>query len=446
MAFHLRGAVLQAERCRWVLSVLGSFICLGDRIDPWEVIALLPHLIPVRQTFPTDSLADVEAAMERALAALDLGARVRPGMRVGLPAGSRGIRQVPLLLRTAVRHLRHLGAEPVIVTAMGSHGGGTAQGQLAVLASLSITEESAGAPIVGNAEAVTLAVAASGEPVYFDRVLAGCDGLLVINRVKPHTSFHGPLESGLTKMLVVGCGKPAGAQQFHALGSARLAGRLREFGQIMLDRLPVLGGVAVLENGREEIADLVPVKPAEWIETEERLLERARELLPRLPVHHLDLLIVDEMGKDISGTGMDTNVIGRIGIRGVPDVGPTIERIVVLDLSDASHGNANGMGLADFITRRMADKIDFPATYLNTLTATFVERAKLPIVMESDREAIETALRTLGSPAAPRVMRIKNTLELERIWVSPVLLPEIPGGVAEGEPAPLAFDARGNLR
>ncbi|MFZ5815580.1 MAG: DUF362 domain-containing protein [Bacillota bacterium] len=406
---------------------------------------MLPPMIPIRQEFAADSVPDVAAAMERALSALDLARRLRPGMRVGIPAGSRGIREIPLLLRAMVEHVRRLGAEPLLVTAMGSHGGGEPEGQLAVLHSLGITEEAVGAPLVGNVEAVVVATSVEGEPVYFDKVLAGCDALLVLNRVKPHTSFRGPLESGLTKMLVVGCGKPEGARQFHSLGAHVLSARLREFGTLLLDRLPVLGGVAVLENGREEIADLVPMHPSGWIETEERLLERARTLLPRLPVDRLDLLVVDEMGKNYSGTGMDTNVIGRMGIPGMPDGKPEVRRLVVLDLSDASHGNANGMGLADFVTRRFADKVDFKATYLNTLTATFVDRAKLPIVMESDREAIETALRTIGSPTSPRIIRIRNTLELEHLWVSPSVLADLPGAIVTGEPVPWAFDSSGNL-
>lgn len=406
---------------------------------------MLPDMIPIRQMMSGESLPDVVDAMERALLSLGLERSIRPGMRIGIPAGSRGICQIPLLLRVMAEHVRRLGAEPVVVTAMGSHGGGTVEGQLAVLQSLGVTPEAVGAPVVGNADSVVVAQSDHGEPVYFDKVLAACDGLLVLNRIKPHTSFHGKLESGLTKMLVVGCGKAPGARQFHSLGAGRLSGRLQEFGRLILQRLPVLGGVAVLENGREEIAALEPVLPEGWIASEERLLERARDLLPRLPVDRLDLLVVDAMGKNYAGTGMDTNVIGRIGIRGVPDVGPTIGRVVVLDLSEGSHGNANGMGLADFITRRFAGKIDFPATYLNTLTATFVERAKMPIVMESDQEAIETALRTLGNPPAPRIMRIPNTLELERLWVSPAVLVDLPRAMVEGAPLPWRFDRNGNL-
>lgn len=406
---------------------------------------MLPALVPFRQAFPAPAVADLAGAIDQALFALQLKERVKPGMRIGIPVGSRGITQIDLLLRRTVSHVRQLGAEPVVVAAMGSHGGGSSSGQRAVLAGLGITAEGVGAPILAGTEVAVLGTDAVGEPVYFDRILAGCDGLLVVNRVKPHTSFHGPLESGLTKMLVVGCGKAEGARQFHARPPARLSERLVQVGTFLLGRLPILGGLGVLENGYGEVADLVAVQPSGWIEQEQGLLERARALQPRLPVDHLHLLIVDEMGKEIAGTGMDTNVIGRTGIRGVEASGPQIDRIVVLDLSAGSHGNANGMGLADLTTQRLASKVDFAITYLNTLTATFVERAKLPIVLKSDREAIEAALRTIGTPSEPRIIRIKNTLTLERFLVSPALLPQLTGDQVDGEPIPWAFDEAGNL-
>jgi hypothetical protein len=387
----------------------------------------VPLLVPVRQHFPDTKLNDVPGAMRRALDGLGLEARLRPGMRVAITAGSRGIAGIPTLIATAAAYLREHGAVPVVVAAMGSHGGGTPAGQAAVLVSLGVTAEAVGAEIRTETDVVELGRTEGGLAVYMDAYAARADGILVINRVKPHTSFHGPYESGLVKMLVVGLGKPAGAKQFHSLGADRLSGALEAIGRVILARAPVLGGVAVLENGREETADLVPVRPGEMLLLEPQLLDRARALLPRLPVKALDLLVIDEMGKNISGTGMDTNVIGRMGIAGVPDGEPFIGRIAVLDLTEASHGNANGMGLADFVTRRFADKIDFPATYLNTLTATFVQRAKLPIVLESDRQVVETALATLGGPApeTARVIRIKNTLMLEHLWCSPAVVAEI---------------------
>ncbi|MBP2019134.1 hypothetical protein J2Z79_002551 [Symbiobacterium terraclitae] len=410
----------------------------------------LPLMIPVVQHFAAPEVADVEAAMRAALDGLRLRSVVGPGMRVAITAGSRGIRNIPLILRTAAGYLKELGAEPVVVAAMGSHGGGTAEGQLAVLRSLGVTPEAVGCAVHGGVEVVELGRTGEGRPVYFDAFAAACDGVLVINRIKPHTSFRGRLESGLVKMMVVGLGKPAGAAQFHACAPERLSDALAEMGRVILQRAPILGGIAVLENAREETADLVPVGRDELIEREMALLERARALLPRLPVRALDLLIVEEMGKDIAGTGMDTNVIGRVGIFGVPDGDPAVRRIVVLDLTEASHGNANGMGLADFITRRFQRKIDFPTTYLNTLTATFVQRARMPIVCETDRDAIATALRTLGRPAPDRVraMRIRNTLMLERLWVSPAVWAEIggsPGLTAAGPPGPMRFDPEGRL-
>ncbi|HYG57801.1 MAG TPA: hypothetical protein VD902_07000, partial [Symbiobacteriaceae bacterium] len=379
-----------------------------------------------------------------------LRAKVTPGMRVAITAGSRGITGVVQLLATVAGYLRELGAEPVVVAAMGSHGGGTPEGQMAVLESLGITEAAVGAAISTAVDATVIGQTAGGLTVYADAFAARCDGILAINRVKPHTSFHGPLESGLAKMLVVGLGKAPGARQFHSLGAERLSGALADIGRVLLDRLPVLGGVAVLENGREETADLVPVTPGEILDREPELLERARALLPRLPVDALDLLVVEEMGKNFSGTGMDTNVIGRMGIVGVPDGEPVIARIAVLDLSEASHGNANGMGLADFITRRFQEKIDFAATYLNTLTATFVQRAKMPIALESDRAVLEAALGTLGGPSPDlvRAVQIPNTLMLERFLCSPAVLRELeghPGVEVLGEAGPWEFDAAGRL-
>lgn len=388
--------------------------------------------------------------MLAALAALRLPEKIQPGMRIAVPAGSRGIAGIPLLLRTAVRYLKSLGAAPVVVAAMGSHGGGTAPGQRHVLRSLGITPESVETEVRGGVAVVELGQTAGRLPVCCNALAAGCDGILVINRVKAHTSFHGPLESGLVKMLVVGLGGPVGAARFHSLGPGRLAAALVEIGSFLVEWLPILGGVAVLENGREETAALVPVGPQDLIEQEPALLVRSKELLPRLPVSALDLLIVDEMGKNISGTGMDTNIIGRMGIHGVPDGAPDVQRIVVRDLSAGSHGNANGMGLADFITHRFRDRIDFAATYLNTLTATFVGRARMPIALESDLAVIAAALGTLGRPAkdAVRIIRIRNTLQVEHLWVSPAVWAEIKGFdhiEAVGDPEDWLFNNTGNL-
>lgn len=408
---------------------------------------MLPEMVAIRQRLSGPAVADIPAAMQSALGQLNLARRVRPGMRIGIPVGSRGIKNISSLLREAVQHVRALGAEPVLVTAMGSHGGGTIEGQLAVSASYGITEENVGAPIHGTVESVEIGRTADGTPVYFDKLLLSCDGILVINRVKPHTSFRGKLESGLTKMLVVGCGKAAGAGLFHNLGLSVVGKRLLEFGAVSLSKVPVVGGIAVLENQLEETADLVPVHPEGWIETEIGLLERAWGLMPGLPVKQLDVLVIDEIGKNYSGTGMDTNVVGRVGTSD-SDVGPQVRKIVLLDLSEESHGNANGMGLADLVTRRLVSKVDFKATYLNAITVTTLDRAKIPMTMESDREAIEVALKTCGPTPHPRIARIHNTLHLRDLWVSTAVMWELDGRSdieVLGAPAPWPFDAAGNL-
>lgn len=408
---------------------------------------MLPEMVAIRQRLSGPAVTDIPAAMQGALARLNLAQRIRPGMRVGIPVGSRGIKNISSLLKEAVQHVRGLGAEPVLVTAMGSHGGGTAEGQLSVAASLGVTEESVGAPVHGTVESVEIGQTADGTPVYFDKLLLSCDAVLVINRVKPHTSFRGKLESGLTKMLVVGCGKAAGAGLFHNLGLSVVGRRLMEFGAVSLSRVPVVGGIAVLENQLEETADLVPVRPDGWMETEMGLLERAWGLMPGLPVKQLDVLVIDEIGKNYSGTGMDTNVVGRVGVSD-GGVGPQIKKIVLLDLSEESHGNANGMGLSDLVHRRLVNKVDFKATYLNAITVTTLDRAKIPMTMESDREVIEVALRTCGPTPHPRIARIHNTLDLQNLWVSTAVMSELEGRSdieVLGAPVPWTFDAAGNL-
>jgi hypothetical protein len=406
---------------------------------------MLPLMTRIRQRFNGSHVGDPVSAVHQALRALDLTQRIRPGMIVGIPVGSRGIRNLVVMIRELVRYLRELGAEPRVIAAMGSHGGGTAVGQVEVLRSLGITEPVVGAPVIGSVDAEVVGTTPDGRPVYFDRLLLGCDGLVILNRVKPHTSFRGPIESGLVKMLVVGCGKSKGAQAFHLTPATELSTHLQMAGQILLDRLPILGGIAIIENTREETAMVVAVRPDAFLADEAALLVQAKLLLPRLPVADLDLLVVDEMGKNISGTGMDTNIIGRWGVPGMAESDIRIRRLVVLDLRAVSHGYANGVGLADLVSRRLTAKIDFQATYLNTLTATFVDRAKLPITLETDRAVIEAAMGTLGLRGAPRIARIKNTLNLEHVWVSPAVLDDIPASYIEGVAMPWSFDRGGNL-
>jgi hypothetical protein len=373
---------------------------------------------------------------------------VRPGMSIAVTAGSRGITAIPLILRTVVNVLRDLGADPFIVSAMGSHGGGTAPGQERLLHHLGITEESVGAPLRMTSTAVEMAATASGRTLFVDEEAAKADGIFVVNRIKPHTAFREDLASGLLKMLSVGLGKVPGATQVHKLGSSGIYAGVREIGLLALKKLPVLGGLAIVENSLEQTARLEVLLPEEMEEKEKELLRYAWELLPRLPLEKLDLLIVEEIGKNYSGTGMDTNVTGRwndMDVKG--PITPEIKRIVILRLSEASEGNANGIGLADFTTRKLVDSIDWKATLTNVHTTGFWNRAFCPPFPGSDREAIRWALDSLKqAPDVPVLAaRIRNTLHIEELWVNEAASSAAKDCEKVGELQPLKFNEEGDL-
>jgi hypothetical protein len=299
-------------------------------------------------------------------------------------------------------------------------------------------------------DVVELGRTPGGLIAYCDRIAAKADGILVINRIKPHTGFAEPFGSGLLKMLAVGLGKVPGAAQIHRQGPARMAQAIEEIARVFIESGKVIGGLAILENAHDETAEIVAVRPDEMIEKEKELFQRAKAMMPRLPVEDIDVLIVDEIGKNFSGSGMDVNVIGRWRLPGMPEpASPRITRIVALRLSPESEGNAQGVGLADFVTRRLVDAIDPAATYMNTITSTFLQRGFIPITMPTDRAAIAAALSSLplSDPSAARIVRIPNTLHLERLAVSEALLPELAGraDVTVGEAEPLRFTPDGML-
>lgn len=400
-----------------------------ERALPGNVNVMFPPMRLVDRQMPRPAVIDVERAVEAALEGLALADRVR-GQRIAVTAGSRGIRDIVPILRGVVTHLRHLGAEPVIVAAMGSHGGATSDGQRRVLEHLAITEAVVGAPISTRMDVTVTGRTRDGLTAYCDAEAASCGGILVVNRIKPHTAFDEPFGSGLMKMLSVGLGKAEGAAQLHRQGPTQLASAIQAIAHLLLDSGLVVGGVAILENAYDETARIEAVHPAQLVERELALYREAKSLLPRLPVDTLDLLIVDAMGKTFAGTGMDTNVIGRRRIPGLPEpASPSIARIVVLRLSALSEGNAQGIGLADVTTRRLVDAIDWQVTYKNTITSTFLSRGATPVTLPSDREAIAVALDTLpvADKSVARIIRIPNTLHLERLAVSEALLPQITG-------------------
>jgi len=415
----------------------------------------LPVMYPAWVRFPAPQVRDLEEAVREALRTGDILDRVRPGMRVAIGVGSRGMARLSELVRTVVEAVQAAGAEPFIIPAMGSHGGATAEGQREVLESLGVTEATVHAPIVSSMEVVELDRLSPLVPVCMDRHAYEADATILINRIKPHTDFHGPIESGLAKMCVIGLGKQRTAEAIHAYGPNGLRDLIPQAARIVVERGHVIGGIATIENAYHNVAEIVGV-PSEEIggPVEQALLERARELMPALPFDHLDVLIIDEMGKDISGTGVDTNIIGRMLTPGVPEPDrPQINAIVLLGLTEATHGNALGYGLVDVITERCLNQIDWEVTRINALTAGIMNvwRGKLPWVAQDDAAAIRLALRLCGRPDAQnaQMMRIRNTLALGHVWISESLVDaarEMPHVTVGEEPVEWAFDVAGRLK
>lgn len=407
---------------------------------------MYPKMIKVRQTFFTQKVEDISSATEREILRLQLGSRIRTGDTVAVTAGSRGISEIASITRTAVRVLKGMGAEPFIVPAMGSHGGATAQGQTEVLARYGIREASMGVPVRSSMDVVDMGMSKMGFPVYIDRYAAGADHIVLINRIKAHTRFSGRIESGLVKMLLVGLGKEKAATIYHrAILEYPFDEIAYSIVPVLLERLPVLFGLAIIENAKGEVAELETVLPKKFLEREPELLEKATKLMAKLPFDQTDLLIVDEMGKDISGTGMDTAIIGKKDNSRIK-----IKRIFVRDLTDKSDGNACGIGLADFTTKRLVDKINYYKTYVNCITGLRPEAAKIPITYSTDREALSHALNTLGlvEPEMAHVIRIKNTNDLEELSVSESYKEELDGYrdmEIISEPEMMSFDREGNL-
>jgi len=386
----------------------------------------IPELIKVRQFFNREHIEDIEGKVREEI--LRSGVRIKPGSHIAIAAGSRGIRNIHRIVRATVEVVKEFRGRPFIVPAMGSHGGATAEGQKELLEGYGITEEYTGAPIRSSMEVVELPSDGLENRVYMDKLAYSADGTIVINRIKPHTDFHGDIESGLLKMCVIGLGKHKQAIEIHRFGTYGLkylipptAKRIIEYGNIIL-------GIGIVENAYDETMIISAVKPEDFEREDKRLLDIARKNMPCLPVDKLDILIVDEMGKDISGAGMDTNIIGRIYIDGETEPEkPRITRIVATDLTEKAHGNAIGIGLADLTTRRLVNKIDFNATYQNAVTSTFLQRGKIPVIAEDSKTAIEWALMTCGpiDISNARIIRIKNTLSLNELYISKSILEEI---------------------
>jgi len=412
----------------------------------------LPEMALVEQAFDPDHITDVSAAVKDELVRVGIEKRVQSGQHVAITAGSRGIENIAAVTRAVVEFVAGLDATPFIFPAMGSHGGGTAEGQKAILAGYGITEAAMGCDIRSTMAVEEIGKNPDGLPVYLDRYAKKADHIIVINRIKPHTKFEGPIESGLMKMMAIGMGKHAGAGLYHKATVRYGMNRVIEtVGLVVMEKAPVLCGLGLVENGYDQTAIIRATLPKNLFDEEKNLLKEARQRMAGIPFGDIDLLIVDEIGKNISGTGMDTNVTGvNRDILGTFSAEPRTRRLFVRDLTPETEGNALGIGFADFTTTRLVEKIDRKKTYINCITGISPEKGAIPIYFDTDRECIDNAIQCLGMISIPdvRVVHIRNTLSLSKLSVSGAYLPEIEKNSTLKRLAdwhPMAFDDGGNL-
>ena len=409
----------------------------------------LPRVVKIRQNFKVTEISDIPATMHQEFAKADIGDRVKPGMRIAIAVGSRGMDRIPELVRLTVTEIRQRGGEPFVVPAMGSHGGATAAGQAKVLANLGVTEESVGCPIISSMEVVEIGKIDNGLAVHMDKQAYEADGIVIINRIKPHTAYRGPCESGLAKMLTIGLGKQKGAETCHMYSFKHMAEHVFEMAKVKLACCKVLFGIATIENAYDKISTLVAVPAEKIMEVDQQLLPQAKANMPRILFDPIDILVVDQIGKEISGDGMDPNITGRFPTP-YADGGLDANKVVVLDLTKETNGNACGVGVADYTTRKLFNKVDFDYTYSNLITNTTPGPARMPMMLADDREALLTAVKTCNARDMSKVklVRIKDTLHIGEIIISEALLPEAeanPDIEICGELMEMEFDEAGNL-
>ena len=427
---------------------------IGDRIEVNIAGGLdipLPRMVHVRQKFATPRIDDVAGAVAAQFQRPEVRAKIKPGMTIAVGCGSRGIANIAEAARQVVAELKALGAKPFIFPAMGSHGGATAEGQREVLEGYGITEEFVGCPIHSQMEVVEVGKLDSGMPIYMDKLAAAADGVVVVCRVKPHTNFRAPIESGIVKMITIGMGKIIGATELHTQGMDMFGTLLPAAAKLIMSKKNVLLGVAMVENAADETA-IIEAVPGEQIFDREPVLQaKAKEMMARLQFDEIDVLIVEKIGKNISGSGMDPNITGR-NCRFVEwNMKPLVKKIAVLGLTPETHGNATGVGGADVITMRLYKELDIGKTYANVITSTYLDGAAIPIIMNTDQDAIRLAVKTVVrvKPEDTKIVRIANTLEVMDIHVSEPMLPFIKANPSMfeivGELEPFKFDAKGTL-
>ncbi|WP_175638545.1 nickel pincer cofactor-dependent isomerase, group 22 [Metabacillus schmidteae] len=409
----------------------------------------VPKMAKVKQNFDNTKIENLEQVIQEKFQQESIRSKVKPGMEIAVAVGSRGVDRLVEITALTVQFLKDLGAVPFIVPSMGSHGGATAEGQRDVLAHLGVTEESVKAEIRSSMEVIKLGELPNGLPVYIDKYASEADGIVVINRIKPHTAFRGPVESGIMKMISIGLGKQKGAEATHQLGFKYMAENVPAMAKMMMEKTPILFGVATLENAFDKVAR-VEVLPVEEIEEKEPALQAlAKQLLPKLFFDQIDVLVIDEIGKNISGDGMDPNITGRYPTPYAKG-GPDVNKMVVLDLTHQTEGNANGVGTADFTTQRLVDKMDREVTYANGLTSTVCAPTKIATTLANDEDAIKAAIKTCNILDFTKVkmVRIKNTLDIAEIEVSEALIDHVaqhPDMEQLSDLFELTFNEEGNL-
>lgn len=409
----------------------------------------LPNMVKVRQEFDRTRLENVAAEVRKSLERREILGNLRPGMTVAVAVGSRGISNHALIVRETVRFLRDHGARPFIVSSMGSHGGATAEGQRAILEGYGIREEYCGCPVKAGTDCALIGYTGDGSPVYIDRYAAEADGIVLVNRIKPHTAFRGPYESGLMKMMAIGLGKQKGAETCHAAGFENMAENIPRFAAAVLKNCNILAGIAILENAYDETREVIALAADEIPAKEPELLERAKRYMPRILVDHVDLLVVGQIGKNFSGDGMDPNIAGTFATK-CASGGLNTKRVAVLDISDESHGNGVGFGMADVSTRRAYEKFDFEMSYPNALTCLVSQVVKVPMIFDSDQLCLKAGIKLCAGieHRNARVVYIHNTLKLGEIYISANLVPQaeaVEGVTVAGEERPMEFDGNGNL-
>ncbi|MFW6308916.1 MAG: lactate racemase domain-containing protein [bacterium] len=404
----------------------------------------------IKQKFDDTVIENIPEYIEKAFNASGIKDRINSGDRIALTVGSRGISDIETIAREVIVNLKKAGAVPFIIPAMGSHGGATPSGQKEILKSYGITEKSMEVPIEASMKTVKIGEV-EGVPIYFSQKAIQADGIIALNRIKMHTDFHGKIESGMSKVMVIGLGKHRGAQSIHSRGVYGLKELIPQAAELIINKAPVIQGIGLVENGYEDIMEISFTPPEKILEKDSELLKLAADKMPSLPVDKIDVAVVQKIGKDISGSGMDTNVIGRLYINGEKEFSsPDIKRLVVMDLTESSHGNAIGIGLADITTQKLVDKIDYKDTYENTITSSFLRRSKIPVTVESEKEAVKLALDTcwLLPDQIPEMIIMKNTLELEELYVTRPIWDRINTDELKewGEWEQVTFDNNGNLQ